>query len=319
MVLEVGENPVLLRDIIRHEITKNPVLVAEHGVNFYPLDENYLAGFAENYRRAYERGNFYASRYLDPESQIFNPDWLKREATNPHHIWTVFIREGELVGTTGLFYEDGAIVSDETQLDVAGRGFGTMKHFLRRIVPVLDNLGIDIAADFLLTPESKSLRTTLQAEYGMTALGIHPYELVHRKNGHRDSLISGRKYHNLRPQTPIIMPQFERIYEIVANQLSLPQPQVLQVAPNLKFTPRFSQQYQEVKIWGLDPIAQKRALAEGFSPLKYDPRLNTFTMAKFPKEKADLSFIASENIPANTQLVEYLKTLYKRGENYERT
>lgn len=310
MAVEIKENPTPIKEALKLEMTKNPLLVPEYAVTFYPLAQEHLIAFAQNYRGAYQRGDFFASRYSDPESQIFNPDWLSQEITNPNHVWTVFIREGEFIGATGLFYEEGGITSDETQLDIKGRGFSTMKHFLRRVVPVLDNLGVDIAADFLLTPQSKSLRTTLQGEQEMIALGIHPYELVHRQNGHRDSLISGRKYQNLQPQAPIIMPQMVDIYDIVANQLSLPEAQVLRVPANLKFTPQFSRQYEEVKIWGMDPIGQKRALAEGFSPVKYDPRLNTFTMAKFPKEKQDLSFIASENIPANTNLVAYLERIY---------
>ncbi len=310
MAIEIKENPTLIKDVLVHEMTKNPLLVPEYAVTFYPLAQEHMPAFAQNYRRAYERGDFFASRYSDPRSQIFNPTWLSQEVSNPNHIWTVFMREGEFIGATGLFYEDGGITSDETQLDIKGRGFGTMKHFLRRVEAVLDNLGVDIAADFLLTPQSKSLRTTLQAEQGMTALGIHPYELVHRKRGNRDSLISGRKYHNLRPQAPIIMPQMTEIYDIVANQVSLPKAQVLDVPANLKFTPRFSQQYEEIKIWGLDPIGQKDALVEGFSPIKYEPRSNTFTMAKFPKEQPDLSFIASEGISANTNLVAYLERIY---------
>lgn len=301
------------KEVIAHEIAKDRLLIPAAGVSWQLLDADHLEQVAAHYRKAFLRGDFFAGRYSDPEKEIFDPDWLSREIDNKDKIWVIFTRNGQFVGSTGLFYEDNAIRSDETQIDFAGRGLQIMTHFFRRVIPKIEALGMDIVAEFVLTPESKGLRRTLQAELGMKALGIHPHILVHRLDGHTTSEISAANYHNLKPQKVIIVPALYQLYQIVAEQFSLGNPEVVSKDPRRRYSQEFTQRYQEVKVTAWDWQSQEDALADGYSPVKYDPRDNTFPMAKFPDEKPDLSFIIGEGLVSNIRLVDYLNTrLYQQ-------
>lgn len=303
------------KDIVVHEIAKNPVLIPVHGVNIQLLNREHAEEVAGLYKGAYERGDFFGNRYKDLSSQVFNPSWFEREISNPDSTWMVFTRQGKLVGATALINEGdpdckSCVVNiDETQISPEGRGMRIMDYYFRRIVPIVEKLGIDVTTEFVLTPESKGLRRTLQTELGMTALGIHPNILVSRFDGNRKSEISAAKYHNLEPQQAIIMPQFAQLLNIVRQQLPvLPEPEVLLEGEIEVFPSRYADKYMEVSVGAKDPKEQKQALSNGFLPVKYDPKQHEFVMAKYPTKKPDLDFIIGENIKSNTKLVEYLNT-----------
>lgn len=303
------------KDIVAYEIAKNPVLIPEHGVNIQVLTREHAEGIAELYKGAYQRGDFFGNRYKDLSSQVFNPLWFRQEMSNPDNTWIVFTRQNKLVGATALINEGDpdcrscAANIDETQIAPEGRGMRIMDHYFRRIVPIAEKLGIDVTTEFVLTPESKGLRRTLQTELGMTALGIHPNILAHRLDKSLKSEISGAKYNTLEPKQAVIMPQFAELLSIVREQLPvLPEPEVLWEEKIEVFSSRYADKYTEVSVGANDPEEQKQALVDGFLPVKYDPKKHEFVMAKYPSKKLDLNFIVAEDIKSNTKLVEYLDT-----------
>lgn len=315
MIMEAERISITPKEVIAHEIAQDPLLIPEFDVSWQLLDTNHLESVAAHYKRAFGRGDFFAGRYKNPEREIFDPDWISREINNKDKTWVIFTRYGQFVGSTGLFYEGNAIRSDETQIDLNGRGLQIMTHFFRRVIPEIEALGIDVVTEFVLTPESRGLRRTLQAELGMKALGIHPHILVHRLDSHTTGEISSAKYHNLKPQKVTIVPALYQLYQIVAEQFSLVNPEVVSKDPKKRYVQEFTQRYQEVKVASRDWQSQEDALADGYSPVKYDPRGNTFSMAKFPSEKPDLSFIMGEGIAGNIKLVDYLNSkLYHQGQ-----
>lgn len=323
---ELGETVAPLKDIILHELTRDTILVPEKGVHIQPLTTDYTESFAGQYRRAYQRGDFFAGRYPNPEAQIFNPQWLNTEINNPEHSWIIFTgADGTLLGSTALFHSADSVHIeniDETQIDPAGRGKAIMPHYFRRVVPILERLGVRVTTEFLLTPGSKSLRRTLQGELGMTALGVHPHILRHRESGLTRSEISSAKHVTLEPQEVNIMSEFEPLFRIVQEQLSLPDPRM--VVPNsIDSTPRFTERYEEIQVNGADLAGQKRAIDAGLQVVAYDPKANIFRMATFPPERPDLDFIIdNEAIEPNKRLVEYLYTkLYRQktdNQHYKR-
>lgn len=297
------------KDVVAYEVAKNPLLIPEHGINIQLLNREHTEEIANLYKGAYQRGDFFGSRYKDLSSQVFNPLWFKQEINNPDNTWIVFTRQDKLVGATAIIKENNAVNIDETQIGPEGRGMKIMDNYFRRIVPILEKLGIDITTEFVLTPESKGLRRTLQTELSMIALGIHPNILAHRLDKNLKSEISGTKYYTLEPKQAIIMPQFAELLSIVRQQLPvLPEPEVY-TAENIDVpSSRYADKYTEVSVRADDPEEQKFALARGYQPVKYEPKKHEFVMAKFPPQKPNLDFIQKENIGVNTALVEYLNT-----------
>lgn len=296
------------KDIVAHEIAKNPVLIPEHSISIQILGAEHTDEIAQLYQGAYQRGDFFGNRYKDLSSQVFNPLWFKQERNNPDSTWIVFTRAGNLLGATALINEGDAVSIDETQIATEGRGMRIMDHYFRRIVPILEKLGIDVITEFVLTPESKGLRRTLQTELGMTALGIHPNILSHRFDQSLKSEISGAKYSILEPRQAVIMPQFQQLLNIVRQQLPvLPEPEVLTLG-KLDISSRYVDKYTEVSVSADNPEEQKQAVVAGYQPVKYDPKEHKFVMAKFPPQKPNLDFIERENIGVNTALVDYLNT-----------
>jgi len=307
---DLEKTPISLRDIILGRLTRESELVPGQGVNIQPLTGEYVDAFAQQYRRAYQRGDFFAGRYSDPEAQIFNPEWVKREKDNPNHSWILFTGEdGTLLGSTGLFHSADSVNIeniDETQIDPIGRGKAIMPHYFRRVVPILEELGVRVTTEFLLTPGSKSLRRTLQGELGMTALGIHPHILRHRETGLTSSEISSAKFVTLGPQVVTIMPELAPLFRIVQNQLSLSDPEVVVPEP-IGSLPRFTERYEEISVSAANLEEQRRALASGYQAVAFDPKANIFKMATFPDVRPDLDFILdNEAIEPNKRLVEYL-------------
>lgn len=306
-----------LKEEILGRLTTETLLVPGHGVDIQPLRSEYIDAFTQQYRRAYEREDFFGGRYTDPENQIFNPEWVRRDIENPDHSWIIFTDENRtLLGSTGLFHSEDSVnieSVDETQIDPAGRGKAIMPHYFKRVVPILEDLGVRVTTEFLLTPGSKSLRRTLQGELGMTALGIHPHILRHRQSGLTRSEISSAKYVTLEPQAVAIMPQLEPLYRIVQEQLSLPDPVVSK--DKIDSSPNFTETYEEITVDADNLEQQELALTSGYQAVAFDPKANIFKMATFPNARPDLDFILNnEAVIPNKRLVEYLYTTLYRSE-----
>lgn len=310
-----------LRRVIELDLSSNPSLAPGADVELKIPKPEHAVPMSKLYKEAYARGDFFAGRYSDPDSQIFDSNWLKRDFDDPNNFWFVFIGgKGELLGSSGFFYDHDSHTaplrtSDETQIALDGRGKRIMDYFFKRVVPILESAGRDLETDFVLTPESKGLRRSLQTDLGMIALGIHPHILQHTELSITRSEISSAKYHNLSPKTVNILPEFEPLYRIIKSQVpSLPDPDVALVQVKSEVS-SYSDRYAETEqpIDAKDIQSQADALKSGYLPVSFDPDRNSFRMARFPRERPDLSFILdNELIDANKLLVTYLnEVLYK--------
>jgi hypothetical protein len=303
-----------LRQAIDDEVRRDSTLISERGVSFGLALEEHTVAMAGLFKRAYERGDYFASRYDEPENQIFNPGWLAEDLQDPGHIRLVFPdHERQLLGTSALFHDSDSeagplMTSDATQIDHNGRGMGIMRRVFERIVPVIEASWAGLATNFVLTPESKGLRRTLQTDLGMIALGIHPHALHHRQLGITRSEISAAKYRSLTPKPANLLPEFEPLYRIVQMQLpSLLEPNIVS-AQTSAGSPRFVEGAEVVRtVDATDPRAQLEALEKGWQPVEFNPDTNLFKVAQFPGEMPDLDFIlTNEHVPANRLLVRYL-------------
>lgn len=306
---------------LRPPLVERELLVPERGVHVESAAQRHAEPVADIYRRAYRRGDFFAGRYADPEREIFNPDWLGSDFGNLDHHWFVFTDgAGEVIGVTGWFHDADVdrtpvLTSDETQIDPGGRGIHIMDRFFKRIVPDLEASGAQLTTEFVLTPESKGLRRTLQSELGMTAIGIRPHALRHPKLDITRSEITATKFRELDPEPVELLPEFTGLYQIVRSQLpELREPNIVSPINSIP-EPTPAERYEEAAegVPADDPAAQQLALEAGFQPVVYDPQRHSFTVARFPAERPDLDFIIKgENVEANKRLVEYLNhTLYR--------
>jgi len=304
-----------LKRAIADDLYRNPTLIPERGVKIELASDDYADPVADLYRREYERGDYFASRYDDPYEQIFNPEWLKQEFQDPEHLRFVFTDdEGKLLGATGFFHdgdsESGPLMtSDATQIDPNGRGMRIMDHFFKRVVPLIEASGAGLATDFVLTAESKGLRRTLQTDLGMVATGIHPHALHHRKLGITRSEISAVKNSRLIPKHAQILPFFEPLYRIVQSQLpQLPEPEIIPSQPQIRSSMFIDCDSEVVKtVSGVDPQGQLEALEAGYLPVEFDPDGNRFKVAQYPRICPDLNFVLNnEQVEANKLLVRYL-------------
>jgi hypothetical protein len=312
------ENPEIvpsLKQAIANEIGRDPTLIPEHGVKLEVATKEYAEPMAALYKSAFDRGDYFASRYDSPEEQIFSPDWLAQDLQEPDHIRFVFTdHERQLLGATAFFHDSDSeagplMTSDATQIDHAGRGMRIMDYFFKRIVPVIEASGAGLATDFVLTPESKGLRRTLQTDLGMVAIGIHPHALHHRELGITRSEISAIKYRELAPKSAQILPFFEPLYRIVQSQLpSLPEPEIIQSRPQITESMVIECESEIVKtVSGADPQSQLEALEAGYLPVEFDPGGNQFKVAQYPRKSPDLDFIlTNEQVQANKFLITYM-------------
>lgn len=303
-----------LMQTIADEIHRDPTLIPERDVVLGIASDEYAEPMSDLYKRAYERGDYFASRYESPEDQIFNPDWLAQDLQDPSHIRFIFTdRERQLLGVTAFFHDNESeagpmMTSDATQIDHTGRGMRIMDYFFKRIVPVIEASGAGLDTDFVLTPESKGLRRSLQTDLGMIAIGIHPHALRHRQLGITRSEISAVKYPSLTPKQVKILPDFEPLYRLVQSQLpSLPEPNIVEGDPSTR-SPLFVEDAEVVKtVDATDPKTQLTAIEDGWQPVEFNPDTNLFKVAKFPRERPELDFVlTNEQVPANRLLVSYL-------------
>jgi len=298
------------------------LLSPEHQVFVKKPDENDAEIIADLYKQAYLRSDFFAGRYDDPKAQIFNPRWLAIDFKNPDHKWFEFLNNKEdIIGTTGFFHDydvggESVFVSDETQIAPEGRGMRIMDNFFHLVVPRIEDRGNQVATEFVLTPESKGLRRTLQTDLGMTATGILPHILKHKLHYITKSEIPAVKFSNYKQQQVSILPVFEPLYEIVQSQInSLPEPEILpRGSHNIS---HFATTYQESDQLadGSNPDQQRELLLKGFMPVEYLPHRNSFRMARVPRPAPELGFIIdNELIFVNRALVSYMKEVLYEDE-----
>ncbi len=299
------------------------LLDQEHGVWVELPKPEHARAVASLFQQAYDRNDYFAGRYDDPEGTIFNPDWVQRDfANNPQHNWFIFTNtSNSVIGITGFFHDydiDGrpVMTSDETQIAPEGRGQHIMNKFFRLVVPRIEATGDQLATSFVLTPQTKGLRRVLEAEEGMVSLGILPHVLKHRKSGITRSEIASAKFGVIHPRVVALIADFVPLYRIVKSQIpALPEPTIL--PPSLNAPAPFAEIYQEApqRANGSDPQQQWSLLQAGYKPVAYYPRLNSFIMAKFPTPAPQLDFlIENESIEPNKHLVRYLKeVLYKNA------
>lgn len=294
--------------------SKHELLIPEHQIITKEPSEDDAETIANLYEKAYLRNDFFAGRYHDPKLQIFNPNWLAHEFENPDHKWFEFLNnEGKIIGTTGFFhdFDVGGVpvyVSDETQIAPEGRGMRIMDYFFHLVVPRIEDRGYQLATDFVLTPESKGLRRTLQTDLGMTAIGILPHVLKHKLSYITRSEIPAVKYKDSSHEQVRILPAFEPLYRIVQSQVnSLPEPEILPRGSHN--THHFATTFQESSQMasGSNPDQQRELQREGFVPVAYLPGRNSFRMAKVPRPAPELGFIDNELIFVNKALIRYMK------------
>ncbi|HEX5395054.1 MAG TPA: hypothetical protein VFW52_01755 [Candidatus Saccharimonadales bacterium] len=296
-------------------LSPREILVPEHEVWVERPSKEHAIEVADLYQQAYSRNDFFAGRYEYPRDEIFNPAWLKKDFDNPDHKWFVFTgSSGQVIGATGLFHDyniDGLpiLTSDETQIAPEGRGKHIMDNFFRMVVPRVEATGSLLSTSFVLTPETKGLRRTLEAELGMFSLGILPHVLKHPDSGITRSEIVSAKFKEFQQQPVTLLANFEPLYRIVQSQVpQLPEPLVL---PSDKSgIPSFAENYEESlqPASGSDTEQQRHLLQAGFKPVAYYPRLNSFVMAEIPQPMPELDFIIeNESIEANKDLVRYLQ------------
>lgn len=322
-------NRLNLWGTVAEQIDKNPLLIPNHEIYLRLASAKYAQPVARLYQEAYERGDYFATRYNEPAEQIFNPDWLEEDFQNTHHLRFIFTgSSNNLLGATGFFHDrdssDGTMLltSDATQIAPSGRGKHIMDHFFKRIVPLIENADAGVVTDFVLTPESKGLRRTLQTDLGMIALGIHPHALRHRKLGTTRSEITAAKYPQVEPKQVSILQVFEPLYRIVQSQIpQLPEPDIYVHRARIDTTSINSPDIEVTQtVSASDTAHQRDALNEGFLPVEFDPDFNIFKVARYPAKQPNLEFILdNEFITANKRLVGYLKNiLFASIDNQER-
>jgi len=155
----MNKNIRKLNELIKSEIDRDKNLNNDTGITLELLNKNHFEQFINLYKRAYEKGDWFGNSHLNPENTIFNPEWLKSTSLNPNYNWIVFKDREKVIGATSLIYNNGTLLIDETQLDsLKGRRKGIMNTYFRRFIPLLQKNSIPLSTEFVLTPESFSLR-----------------------------------------------------------------------------------------------------------------------------------------------------------------
>ena len=161
-------------------VVNEPLLCVASDVEISLLNESHINGISSLYTQALNRGDWFAGEYNSVNDFSPSSDFFKSKIDSEKLIWFVFCQKGVVVGATQLaLCKNGSVIIDETQLDPEkGRGLKIMDHYFRRVVPIIEGLGIPYWTEFVLTPGSKSLRRTLISEMGMVVTGIrlHNYK-----------------------------------------------------------------------------------------------------------------------------------------------
>lgn len=314
------QTPVeLAKRVVQDDIGSNDTLIKNPEVHIRFAQDSDAKSVAHLYNEAYLRSDYFADRFSVTDQKKFNVNWLKQAFKDPEDMYFVFTDENdELLGATVFAHDQDSsfgplFTSDETQIDIHGRGKRIMDHFFKRVVPDIEASGAGIMTDFVLTPESKGLRLSLMKDLGMVATGIHPNALRHHLSGILRSEVSAVKYPHLSPKEVTILSPYSTIYNIERLQmprilspevvdLKLPKPKTTNDHPDKEVT-------KQVSAHNLSE--QYNALRDGWLPVEYNPDENVFLVAKYPKQRPELSFVEKEGIRANTSLVRYLgRTLF---------
>jgi hypothetical protein len=307
--------------LVRENIKYNSCLVEKSEVMIQLLDQRVISGVINLYRNAHQREDWFGNNYGDLEQTFFNRNWLIEKSHDSKHTFLVFTDlSGDVMGSTSLIKLEDAISIDETQLDPEkARRKGIMAEYFRRFVPLLYDNGFPISTEFVLTPESSSLRKVLIRELGMIVTGILPEVLESKVTRVRKSEITAIKSPKTDYPEPFLIAEANRLYNIVAGQIGQNKRQEVDVLVTRTFE---SFRSEEVKTNVPESLQRQKDLyLNDFRPLVYNPMTQTLTMGRIPKslDPENLRFLETEEskfikgnllgMQANTQLLNYLSSL----------
>ncbi|MBI2668179.1 hypothetical protein HYX17_05435 [Candidatus Woesearchaeota archaeon] len=312
-----------LKNLIERDIEENPILVERSGVKIKTLDEKTIPGVISLYKETYERDPWFFYGFEDPKKNFLNNSWLIKRIDDPNHIFLVFTGlEGEVFGSTSLVNLGHFVSIDWTQIAPKGRRKLIMESYYRRFVPLLDENKIQISTEFVLNPESGSLRRILIGELEMISIGILPHILTSEINNQRRSEITAVKSPNIPYREPLLIPEANVLYNIVAEQINRPKKREYPLSKPILSEDFYSQKVQAFS--NSDLNYQRELYESGLRPLVYNPITNVLTMGRIPEsiKQDDLSFIRFEQekeekkgkrnitgMRANTRFVDYLNSL----------
>jgi len=299
-----------LRSVVEEEIKSNIVLNNDIYVEL--LNRDNAKQMISLYNHAYGRGDWFGSSYSDPKSTIFNEHWLSSISYRENHVWIIFKEGDEVVGATALIDKEEVVSIDETQLDpLKGRGKGIMSTYFRRFIPLLQKNGFRLSTEFVLTPESKSLRKVLIGELGMIPTGLLPGVLYSPIKKIFRSEITAVWAPDGLDRSYDIIPEVKPLYDIVVEAAGIPTKR----QENNVFPMQKNSSYVGAKISIDDSQRQKEYYDSGFRPVELNIIKGEITFSKFSSDavrKLDFIYSETENAPqlkVNLELLEYVRSL----------
>lgn len=305
-----GWRTTTIVEILKQSFAAHPALVGSPGVFISTAISRHAQEMAQLYTEAFHRGDWAAAEFKPYGKLMLTAESFEIDANFPSNLWVMFTDEGErLLGATKLVVDPlaGTLI-DETQIDPRlGRGRHIMPSYFRRIIPILNSLGLPYWTEFMLTPGSRVLRKCLISELGMVVTGLRPacYSseqmtvprsvlVAHGPAASVDSSMCASRYRAaavFQPLLDVIARGIESDYTLWPSRATS------------------SDQYQEVEVPEADYKLACRYLQEGYLPVALDPVSRTYTLAQFPRTRgvcAELSFLHEEGIDEATRLLNYL-------------
>ena len=164
-----------IKEKLLNFVSEKPYICRDHNIKISIINNENIFGIVKLYDLALKRGDWFASEYSTIKNFAPNVEFFTWQMKRQDQIWFAFLNsEHNVIGATKLaFSNNGSIIIDETQLHPElGRRKGIMKRYFSNIIPILDELNLRYCAEFILTPESRSLRDALINEHGMYPTGI---------------------------------------------------------------------------------------------------------------------------------------------------
>ena len=235
---------------------------------------------------------------------------LEKRIEDETHSWVISRALSRELATSTSFEElkgEEVVVDDFTQTHPDYRGLGLMQKIFGKILPIIKKLNYAVEGESVLTEFSRSLRYAWIKENGALCTGIKP-NIVDTSYGRFSHLITPIYPTSVLPGKAVIIPQLKDLFEIVADQIKLEPPKLVDLhIINGNSRPKVNE-YSEVIVGGSDLAQQGISYEQGFRPVWYDPLRNRFGMAKF-SNGFKLDFLAQEGIEAADKLLKYIKNL----------
>lgn len=266
-----------------------------------------LSDLNDLYNLAFNRSELFGIN-TEEEFEEFKKNKLEEEIEDETHLWIISKSLSGEIATSTLFekIEDYVVLDDYTQTHPDFRGLGLMQKVFGKVLTLIKKLNYVIEGESVLTEFSKSLRYAWLKENNAICTGIKP-NVTDTIYGIFSNLITPIYPNNVLSGKAIIIPQLKDLFGIVAEQISLENPVIidLSISNNKR---EIMKNYSEIIIDGTDPIQQSVFYEKGFRPVWYDPLRNKFGMAKF-SEKFNLDFLKQEDIKSADKLLNYIKNL----------